>query len=257
MAKKNKNGNEKALKKTENIPLDIPGMVDGIQPGLECVDEADIILPRLALVQSMSKCVDAEDDSAPKPGMFLNTLTMDAFDAPVEVVPIFYNKAAIKFAEKVNDPIECQSRDSVTGNSGLCGECESNWNDWSNGTPGCTSIHEFICLFKSEDPSFALPFIISMMRSSAKIGKQWISIAKVSRAPLFAASYLIGKEQKENDYGKFFVFTIRPSGRIDPNPYKSHYLSLFEAYRGNRIKVDYENPADRITDDESFDTDKM
>lgn len=263
MPKKNnsKNGDakeEKALVPTEEIPLEIAGMEEGVIPGLECVDDADVILPRLALVQPTSKCVNPEDDDAPRPGVFINTLTMEQFPPPVEVVPVFYNKAAILFPESPADPIECQSRDSVTGSAhGICGECENYWGSWEHGAPRCSSIHEFICVLKKEDPVFALPFIISMMRSSAKTGKQWVSIAKVSRAPFFAAKYEVGADFKKNDKGQFYVYNVRPTGRIDPNPYGRLYKSMFEAYKGGRIKTDYDESEDRIKDtsDDSFNTD--
>jgi hypothetical protein len=264
MPKKNNNkkGNakeEKALVPTEEIALAIPGMEEGVIPGLECVDDSDIILPRLALVQQMSKCVDDHDEDAPKPGVLINTLTMEQYPPPVEVVPVFYNKAAIKFPSDPSEPIECQSRDSVTGMThGICGSCEFYWGDWQHGPPACSVIHEFICVFKKDEPLFALPFIVSMMRSSAKTGKQWLSIASVARVPLFAASYEIGADYRKNDKGNFYVYSVRPSGRIDPNPYGRLYQSMFKAYKGGRIKTDYEKGEDRITDgDASFNPDEF
>ena len=184
---------------------------------------------------------------------------MENFKPPVEVVPVFYNKAAILFPEKPAEPIECQSRDSVSGTThGICGECENYWGDWEQGAPKCSAIHEFICVFKNDEPLFALPFIISMMRTSAKAGKQWISIGKVSGQPIMAASYQIGTEMKQNDHGKFYIFNVRPSGRIDPNPYGRLYQSMFKAYRGGKIKTDYDESADRTKDgDDSFNTDEF
>lgn len=259
-AKKKNDKNNKSLVPTEDIPLAMPGMVDGIQPGMECVDDADIVLPRLALVQAMSKCVDLEDDEAPKPGTFLNTLTMKQFKPPVKIVPIFYNKAAVKFPDTLNEPIECQSRDSISGTAfGTCAKCEYCWNIWTDGPPQCTVIHEFISVLEDENPKEAFPFIVSMMRSSAKVGKQWISIAKISRAPLFAATYQLGRESKETDKGKFFVFTVKPAGRIDPNPYTNLYRGLFDAYKGGRVGADYDKAPDRVSEngEASFDPEEI
>jgi hypothetical protein len=260
--KKNENNGIKDLVKGgENLPTVASATGEkGMQAGFEAVDESDIILPRLSLLQLMSKAVDVEDKNAPQPGQFMNTLTMETYKPPIEVVPVFYNKAAILFPEKLSDPILCQSRDALTGNTyGDCEGCEHNWASWESGPPACSAIHEFICVFKADNPEFALPFIISMMRTSAKAGKQWLSIGKVAGGPSFGASYLIGADKKENDHGKFYIYTVRPSGRIDPTPYERTYLSMLSAYRSGRIKTDYEESPDRIQKkgDDSFDPDEF
>lgn len=251
---KKKAEDEKALATTEENLPSVPSLTgeEGAQAGFECVDESDIILPRLSLVQPMSKCVDEDNEDAPTVGQLYNTLTMEAYDPPVEVVPVFYNKSAVFFPEKPADPILCQSRDSITGSEfGLCGECENNWGEWVDGkAPACSAIHEFVCVFKDVEPIFALPFIVSMMRTSSRTGKQWLSIGKTAGGASFGASYLIGADKKQNDHGKFYVFNVRPNGRIDPTPYTHIYKRMFDAYRGGRIKTEY----DENNSDDSFDT---
>jgi hypothetical protein len=263
-----RNGNNKPKSKPQNgsiakredaLPA-IFGNVEGFPAGMENVDSSDIILPRLALVQSMSRCVNPDDASAPKPGEFINSLSVERYKPPVRLVPIFYNKAAILFPEKINDPIECQSRNAKEGTAfGTCAECENNWADWSRGEPPrCSQIHEFVCVFADDDPESALPFIVSMMRTSAGVGKKWLSAARFAgvNAPLFGVVYELSRDVKENEHGKFYVYTIRPAGRVDdPHAYVPLYQMVSGAYKQDRVVTDFEEAPDRITGDDATDFD--
>ncbi len=255
MPKKGKNGgkktkpNNKALAKKEEFSdidlTDIPGMVDGVIPGMENVDPGDITLPRLALIQGPSPVKDPDNPNAPTDGQFYHTGTMESYDAPVMVVPLFYNKAAAKFPENMGDPIECVSRDSKVGNVfGMCNDCEHNWKEWNKDEPPeCTEIHEFICVMKDESPKDALPFIISFMRTSATTGKEWLRAIKYAGKknwPMFGVQYEVGRTTRENTKGKFFILTVNPSGKIDPRPYYEDYKYIAEANAKGGIQTSYD-----------------
>lgn len=236
---------DKELAKTdENKDLQLKSEVDGAIPGLENVDQGDIIIPRLDLMQKTSKAVEREDDPA-KPGDYVNTITGIITAPPFEVVPIFFNKAAILFGENAGDEIICKAPDGKYGNfHGLCEKCDYNYKLWvENEPPKCTAIFQFFCVFADEEPEAATPFIVSMKATGAKTAKKWLSAAKFAgpKVPLFGVKYSLGSLKKENKAGTFYVPTIAAAGRIDPVPYFVLYEMIFDAFNAGAIKADLDD----------------
>jgi len=246
---------------TDQLPDVFKPDKSGVAAGMENVDTSDIILARVGIVQEMSKCVDPEDKTAPRPGQFLNNITMKTYEAPITIIPLFYNKAAVLFPDEPGDPVECSSRDGKTGRMyGTCNECEYNYAaSWvNNEPPRCRAVHEFISLFADDDPENSIPFVITMMKSSYKTGQQLITLATSKPGmPWCYAKYEIGKEYIKNDKGKFYIYTVRPAGlNSNLEAYADIYTMIKSAYNKGIVAQDFDESPDKISDD-SFDTESF
>jgi len=259
MAKKKKNGTNSDIPKDDSSALAKPNESSLAIPegdfnaGMDNFDINDIILPRLILCQLMTRCSDVDDKSTPQPGEYFNSLTMEKFAPPIEIVPLFYNKRAILFPDKMEEPIICMAADGKTGNTyGKCVDCEDYYNQWKEGEPPrCAAIHEFTCLFASDETEeLPMPFLTCFMRTSYGIGSKLGTLIQMSRArkhPPFAYKYELGAIKKENDKGKYYVSSIRAAGRVDATKFLDAYNMLSGAHKAGKISTEYQEAPDRYT----------
>lgn len=252
--KKNGNGNKAMEKRKETLPA-VKGALDGIPAGFENVDRDDIILGRLAIVQPSAKCIDPSDENAPSEGDIINTATLEIFEQPVEVVPIFMNKSAILWGEEIGDPFRCRSRDSKWGViHGECAKCEYYWKEFKNDIPPeCTLLYEFVSvLATTENPSEALPLIVSMSRSSARIAKTWLSGMRSLNRNMFSHSYKLSAEQAKSDKGRFYIFNVQKGIEVDEELYHPVYQMIYQDYKEGRVVSDIESAEDNIAGDDDL-----
>ena len=233
----------------------IPGATPGIVAGLENVEQGDLSFPRLMLVQPLSRCVSGDDPAAPRPGQFANSLTLEAINPPIIVVPIYHHKMAAKYPPGQGDPIEGMSRNGKEGNKfGLCGKCAYNYKIWDDHTPpSCTLMHTFTCLKAADSPDPSNLFLITMMKSSSGAARKWLSSIQFSGLPAsFCRRYELGREEKKNDKGRYYVWTVRPAGNVEePMKYADLYRSLNDAFSAGRLTTDMEGAPDRpVNEDE-------
>lgn len=268
MAKKNSTDNksdknkptDSAMTKSESS-LPVKGIVDGVVPGFEFLGKEDLIVPRLALVQAQSNCIDPTNDDAPKAGQFVNTVTMDVYDSPVQIVALVFRKAAIMFGEKLGDPMLCRSLDAIIGTpNGPCIQCDDYYaGPWSddNKPPKCTELFETaVALYDEETP---LPLILSMSRTGVKMAKQWRTTAKYesarTRMPLFSQVYDVKSDYVQSDKGNYFKYIIERNNKLEAawQKFMPLYEMLVGMYHQGKVTSDMDGEnADSIGDDIPF-----
>ena len=214
--------------------------------GLENFSHDDVIVPRIALAQAMSKVVQDREVAI---GSLYNTMSRSSYineqDQPyTEFIVIGYKKSRRLWDKDNKDNSLCMSNDgfkSVNGDN-----CESecpflrrdvakeigknpqltaySWSEDEKGNrlgPACTLYYNYISIlppFQAAGP-FAL-VSISMGRTNAKIARQFNSIIVASEEDIFARIYGLSTERKENKKGTFYVFKVKIVRKPKEEEYK-------------------------------------
>lgn len=185
--------------------------------------QADIELPRIALLQAQSQVVV---DEKAKAGEFWNTLTSETYGNVLGFVPIlpFRNRVRLKMGEG----LLCRSDSSLqigVGDPG--GECETcTFKDWNGRTPGeCGISHNYLVLIVAKGGSVkdrakgvfveptplaepemgVLQFRSMATKAARKLNGLFVQTQMKRPGPWYYTGYRLWSDPTKNDRGNFFV----------------------------------------------------
>ena len=182
--------------------------------GLEQIERADLVLPRLSICQSMSPQRKKSDPlfiSSLEEGQFFNTVTNQIYgDKALRVIPLLFGKSRLYFRPfDDGGGLLCQSMNGKDGGvlSPTCAACPKQaWGE-SGEKPACTLLYNYPSLLL---PSFEL-IVVSMKVTSLKAARQWNTLMRFRNAAAFAGVYELRAIETKNNFGTFFVFNVKPS----------------------------------------------
>ena len=215
MAKKieKKNG---LVKRAEAGIEERPSWVPKGNAGFEGGSTDDMILPRLAICQSLSPQRKKGNPSfieELEEGDIFNTVTGQIYQQPVRITPVLIQKSRIKFGATVGAPAECFGRPAQgVGSEGVA--CQLN-----NGGPckypgfeksDCKLIMNFPVIVH-EAPGD--PIVLSLKSASIIVGKKWFTEMKIWKfqgepVPMFAQQFDVESIERKFQLGAAFQFKI-------------------------------------------------
>jgi len=185
-------------------------------PGLEGVTQDMLVIPRLKLIQKISK----EVDLGVKPGSLVNSVTKDVVSTdkkPAVVIPILNNITRLYFKPmKEGGGLLCRSFNGKAGAGDPGGNClacpNHNWDD--DNPPICTELLNIFCMVRGYE--LPIPLTLSFGRTSAKAGRQFVNLfymqsLQSQRSP-WNFAFAIKTEIMSNDKGTFYVLKVDPAG---------------------------------------------
>jgi hypothetical protein len=237
-------GNEKidVSKPVENLPAHLQGKTE--TRGSENVGSSDIIIPRIEIAQSNSKCLIRNDPAyipGCKAGDLYNSVTREVYGSQVVVCPIIFKKEWLLWKDR--------KKAGNSGGNGFRGayntEAEALKAKRDLGDEGAellnTETHQqFVTVINSKGkPEDA---VLSMSRTKIKVSKGWNSLIRMNGGDRFARLYKVSTAQETNDQGTFYNFVVGPFG-FAPEPIYVRAEALYElAMKGQLV-------ADRTFDD--------
>lgn len=204
----------KLAKKNNDPP---PKHVEQGQEGLENVGQADLIIPRLVIMQALSPQVE---EGTRKKGEVINSLTQEVWipkDEVVPFVPIYHFKEWIQWGPRdTNEGIIDRSTDP---DSDLAMSVKRSEKD-AEGNFVVTEYHNFIAIFPEH--GIEKPVIIPCCRSNHKHGRRLLGLAKYrGNYPLFAGLYHLKAQKEENKQSqKYFAWEFENAGWVDKDEFK-------------------------------------
>ncbi len=237
----------------QNLPAH---MRDDVDMGKENIGQADMDMPRLKLMQGLSKELALYDDL--RPGHFFHTATETVFDEAFRVVPIYFDRQYIlwrpledgggilaRAADGINwapsageftvkldrkdggDTVTWKLRPTVQ-ESGLANWGTMNPNN-SNSPPAATLMYNFLLAFP--DHPDLMPAVLTFQRSSIKIGRKFMTKLKTVRTPLFGSVFSLSSMDDHNSANQDYKnISIVGDGLLQDQElyhmYKDLYLSL-------------------------------
>lgn len=254
---------EKELVKVETGKLtqreEVPDFLKDVKggTGLEAMEQGDMVLPRLAIAQSLSPAIKKNNSKyieGLEEGMLYNTVTRRIYGTTVRVVPVLFSKMRIKFEEiSKGGGILCISANGIDGGQlcpAGCARCE--FSKFIDGVPPkCSNFMNYACLLPDE----GMDLIVASMKSTAiSVAKQWNSVMRLLNKPSFAKFYQISTVPETRNNNDYFNFKVEPKNFVTPEIY-SFGTAMHEQLKAQGIKVDLED--EDLQDPTQFDTNQM
>lgn len=218
-------------KKEQNLPdarlEEFGGMLD--ETG---VDASDILIPKILLMQPVSKFV-ADEKAAP--GELVGSLDANVLAKKgKEVELVFFHRFKTWTNMKiVNGKEEFDSIvDFTPANANLPRE-EGDYKRYE-------TLNYYVLNAADLKLESFLPYVVSFKSTNYKIGKKVETFrAKMQefRKPLAFKTLLLGSEQQENDKGRFYINTVT-EGRDTTDQELSKVKHWYDMIQNSRVKVD-------------------
>lgn len=238
---------------TEQLPAHMRNDVD---MGKENIQNSDMDIPRLKLMQGLSKELTLYDDL--RPGNFFHTASETIFDEPVRVVPVFFDRQYILWRPLEDgggilaraadgqhwSPSSGEFEVKLDKKDGgakvkwkLAPTVEASglalWGTMDPGNnqspPAATLMYNFVLAFP-DNPDM-MPAVLTFQRSSIRIGRKFMTKLKTVRTPIFGSVFTLSAFDDHNaakqDYKNI---SLTGAGLVtDPEQYEMYkglYLSL-------------------------------
>lgn len=233
--------------KKDNLPARTSGE-GGVPAGFEGIDkQQDIVMPRLAILQGLSKMVV---DGKATVGKIANALTKEVYGDEFIFIPIFLFKTRAKFSQ--GKGLVCMSGDAITCSFNNdethepeedCLACEDGkWtkeNQKESGPP-CSLVYNYPVLNVANLKQF--PVSISLMRTSIKAAKQFNSMLLFTGEDTFASRVKLTTEKKDGKKGVYFSPVFEMAGKATDEEY-AIAKKWFATLKKKTIKVNLEEEA--------------
>lgn len=200
------------------------------------VDAKDLVIPKLLLMQSMSKQV--QDENA-KPGDIIESLggsVVNLRDEKLEIIPFKCVKTWVRIRDKGGKQEYLGQTPYTLENA-----------DWPREefVEGHKVVNfetiNYYCLIPSEiERGDFLPYVVSFRSTSYKTGRALETYrAKLAnfKKPICFKTFHLGARAEENDKGRYYVFTIE-QGRDTTDEELSEVKPWLERVQQNSVKVD-------------------
>lgn len=208
------------------------------------VDSRDLLLPRVLVMQGLSKFV--ADDKA-RMGEFRDSLTaklLGSKDHPMDFIPFYSNKTWIVFEVKT----ETRNKQTTTKEeyAGTFPVTPQNMNWTREETVDGThlkrymSINYYVLLPDEIEKGEAFPYVISFRSSSYTAGRK-LETHKVKykaiKKPICWKTFKLTTSLTENDKGKFYVLDVEPD-RLTTDEELGEVSKWMTLVKTSRVTVD-------------------
>lgn len=190
---------KKEVAKKEEVQT--PAMLGG-QGVLGAIDPKDLILPRIELGQAMSPSVQ---DGKNKAGEIYNSITNEAIEAPIHVIPVKNEKNFIRWVPRSEGGGMVYRTDDPQDKRVLE---DTKWGT-DGSKPLCTAYLNFLCLIKGQE----MPLVLSFKDTSYKVGRKLLTMMAMNGGAI--RSYVLGSASTTNNFGTFFIPTIDQGGTVE------------------------------------------
>lgn len=175
------------------------------------LDRSDILIPKLLVMQGMSKQVA---DEKAQPGEIVNSVTGEVLAArgkDIRFIPIMQFKSWVKYRMEGASPRYIGQEMFNESNANLPWESEENGQKFRNDI----CLNFYVLLEKDlEDPG-ALPYLLSFRRTSYKNGRKlithFVQCDMAGMEPYAKTLNLTGQKQ-QNDSGTYYIFDVSVAG---------------------------------------------
>lgn len=219
----------------------------GTSRGNENVTTADLVVPRLEIVQGLSPAVKRGDPGFIKgaaPGMFNNSVTRQLYGEEVTVIPVHFSVQYLVWRDrKMAEEKKMDIQGGFFGAYTTAAEAQRRA-DEEGGADKAIVVQDtptHLCLLINPETFETEEIMIPMPKTKAKISRQWNSLIKLAGGDRFSRAYKMGADLQKNQKGDFYNFKVDLVGY----PAKSIYEKAEALYKaisgGQRRTMDVDN----------------
>jgi len=177
--------------------------------GQENVTAADLVIPRLEIVQSLSPCRKKTDPAyieGAEEGLLYNNVTRELYGSSVLLVPVFYKKEWLVWKDRNKGG---GFRGAFT--SELEAKQHINELDVPEDYFAQDTASHFCLMVKADGSSEDI--VVSMSKSKLKTSRKWNSLIRLAGGDSFSRVYkLTGVEQTNANNDTFYGFDVANAG---------------------------------------------
>lgn len=228
------------LVKTQNNELLATEVVDA-PLGFEDEEAADMIIPRVKMVQSLSP---ERKEKLADEGDIINSLTKERLNGK-KFIPVFKFNSNILWKDRSEGGgIACHARDGrfATLANGqklacaICRKCEfDNTKTGRDALPTCTKYINFFGFFEGE----RMPIILSFAKTNFKEGKKLYSLAKVTMQNMWNFGYTLEAKEQAKNGNEWYIIDVAPAGATSDED-RAFGMELFKSFRNSNLVYDME-----------------
>lgn len=216
-------------------------LTPGQARGSEHVTQADLVIPRLELIQALSPCRKKSDPSyieGAEEGMLYNSVTRELYGSEAKVVPVSYRKEWLVWKDRQkgggfrgafpsSDAAQAAIRLMEDG-----ADCE------------VLDTAQHFCLLVQEDGS-AEEIVVSMSRTKLKASRKWNSLIRITELDSFAKWYKIVAVTANNAQNQeYHTFDVANGGFVSEELYRRAEKLWAQVEAGEaKVSTDFEAEA--------------
>ena len=201
-------------------------------------DDSQIQIPILKVCQPLTKEVRREKIA--QAGQFLNSLTQEVFDGPIEFVVVHFEKG--RFRANDDNEVICTGREGACGCHEVpyteCPDSEEQYRaavkrgekEWGKGPP-CATTYNFTGYVLGSD----MPVRLSLMRKAAKPAKKLLTLLRFSKAPWDRVYEISTFDAQQGDYD-FVGVNVRQGRNTEPDE-RQAAVNLAQALRTRDAEI--------------------
>lgn len=184
------------------------------QRGSENVGMADLVIPRLEIVQGLSPAVKRGDPGfiqGAAPGMLNNSVTRQLYGENVVLVPLHYSVQYLVWRDRKHGG---GNEGGFFGAYPTMDEARVRVAEEGGEAKGIMVVDtpQHLCLLINPDTWAAEEIMLSMPRTKAKISRQWNTMIRLAGGDRFGRVYKVSTIFEKNAKGDFYNFHIEQVG---------------------------------------------
>jgi hypothetical protein len=187
--------------------------------GAEHVSQADLVIPRLELVQSLSPCrkkTDVAYIEGAEEGMMYNSVTRELYGPEVLVVPVSFRKEYLLWKDREKGGGFRGAFPSMEA----AAEARAALEDGDGDGVEITDTAQHFCLLQKHDGKME-EIVLSLAKSKLKMSRKWNSIIRIAEVDSFAKLYKItGVTLTNAKNQEFYGFDVIQAGFVTEAVYR-------------------------------------
>ena len=231
---------KKALEAAKNKQVatvdDVPAHLKahmGSDAGSEEVGTDDLVIPRLEVVQALSKCRDKADPgyiADIEEGDLYNTVTREAYGPDVQVIPLYFKTeyvvqqdmdAGDGFAGRFETELEAARRKKE----------QEHPDEWEVVD---TAVHFVLIVHEDGELEQAA---IYMAKSKLRASRAWNSLIRLNKGPRFSRVYTMSSQPTRNAKNQsFHTVSFATAGYVDEDQFEASQ-EQYDLIKSSRVRV--------------------
>ena len=212
--------------------------------GSEEVGSADMVLPRLEIVQALSPIKETNEDA--REGLLFNSVTEEILGDMIYFVPVYYRMEYLVWRDQ-------DKGGGFLGSFSTAAEAERRKTQAVAEGDDIDAI-EIVDTpvqygMRIEPAGHFEQIVISMAKTKAKVSRRWNAMIQIAGGDRFSRVYKISTFRDENKKGqKFFNYAVQPAGFTPEKVYREAER-LYEVLKTQDVKVAHETVVEATDND--------
>jgi hypothetical protein len=210
-------------------------MTEGGDRGNETITMADMSIPRVEIVQSLSPQRKKNDPAyidGAEEGMMFNTVTGELYGSEINIIPALFRKEYVIWRKRIKGG----GFRGVYPNMELARQALNTMDDRDDCEILDTDQHFVVVVHKDGRTEDA---VISMSKTKMKTSRQLNTMARMAGGDRFSRAYRLSVVQVKNDKGEFYNYAVKQLGFPSETLYR-RAEQLYNAIVGEGRTVNYE-----------------